>query len=397
MNTLPSIKLDADVEAVMPSVKDWRQTLHQHPQTSYEETFAAGFIEQKLKEFGLEVHTGLAKTGVVGVLKGSKGGKSIGLRADIDALNILEENTFAYASKTSGKMHACGHDGHTAMLLGAAKVLSQRKNLAGDLVFIFQPAEEGGAGGDRMVKEGLFKKFAVETVWGMHNLPGLEIGHVAVRAGAIMASADEFSVKIHGQGSHAAMPHQSIDPVVIAAHMIQAFQTIVSRNLRPIEAGVVSVTMLKAGTAFNIIPETLELHGTFRSLNSEVRNLLIERIKQIAEGTALTFGAKATVSFSDHAYPVTINSEAETRFAVETARTFLGQDRVNGEAPPSMGAEDFAFMLQQKPGCYIFLGNGAKGQKGSEGLHTPKYDFNDEGAVYGVQYWISLSERLLQT
>jgi len=395
MKNLIQDALKEEMKDLKEEMKEWRRLLHQHPQTSYEETFACEFVQKKLQEFGIPVHAGLAKTGVVGVLKGKPGRKKIALRADIDALNIFEENDFAYQSKFLGKMHACGHDGHTTMLLGAAKLLSQTKNFYGEVYFIFQPAEEGGAGAEKMMKEGLFEKFPADTIWGLHNSPGLPLGHVAVKVGSMMASADEFEIKIHGKGSHAAMPHFSNDPILIAAHLITALQSIVARNLSPTESGVVSVTMMHAGSALNIIPEQVSVKGTFRTLEKSVRTNIMEKIKKISSGICEAFGAKCEVIFFPNNYPVLVNSKKETDFAIAVAEKCFGANAVNGDAEPTLGGEDFAFMLQKKPGSYIFLGNGAKGEKGSNPLHTPKYDFNDDAAPFGVQYWVELTQAQL--
>ncbi len=388
--------INSRIEDICKEAVEWRRLLHQNPQTSYEETFASQLIVEKLTKFGIKSFTGIAKTGVVGVLEGStKSDKKIALRADIDALNITEQNDFAYISKNNGKMHACGHDGHTAMLLAAAAYLSATKNFSGTVYFIFQPAEEGGAGGDLMVKEGLFDKFPADSVWGMHNNPGIAVGDFEYRAGPCMASADEFTAIVKGSGGHAAMPHLTVDPVLVAAHIITSLQTVVARNIDPALSGVISTTKVHGGSAFNIIPDQVIIQGTIRALDEQTRSMLIANTKKICQNVAQAFQAECDVTIEPNSYPVLVNSVAETKIAAEVAKT-VGKN-VTEMYAPSMGGEDFAFMLQKKPGSYILTGNGAKGSKGSAGLHTSRYDFNDDALIYGAKYWIALTEHLLKS
>lgn len=386
--------INSQLFEILNQSTEWRKTLHQHPQTSYEEVFASKFICEQLTKFGINFESPIAKTGVVGILKGkSDSGKKIALRADIDALNILEENELAYKSKYPGKMHACGHDGHTSMLLAAAKYLSETKNFNGTVYFIFQPAEEGGAGGDMMIKEGLFDKFPADSIWGMHNSPGLAVGDIQVKIGPMLASADEFEIKIIGQGGHAAMPHVTNDPMLVAANIISSAQSIISRNLKPTDAGVISFTIINGGSAFNIIPDVVTIKGTLRALNEQSRAFMFTRLEQLAHNIAVAYNTRIELIIKDNSYPVLINSEKETLIAEQVAKKSVLN--VSYLTDPIMGAEDFAFMLNKKPGSYIFVGNGAAGQKGSNQLHTSKYDFNDDAAIYGVKYWINLVETIL--
>jgi amidohydrolase len=368
-------------------VAGWRRDFHLHPELGYEVHRTAGKVEELLRSFGVdEIVTGIGKTGVVGVIKGRGPGRTIGLRADMDALPIEERTGKPYASTVPGNMHACGHDGHTAMLLGAAKYLAETRNFDGTAVLIFQPAEEGGAGGKAMVADGLMERFGIEEVYGMHNMPGLPLGTFGIRAGGIMAASDKFEVTIEGAGGHAAMPHKSVDPVVVAAHLILALQTLVSRNVDPMEQAVLSITMLRAGEAFNIIPQFVKLTGTVRTLDEDVRDLMESRLKSVSEGLAATFGAKAEVSYH-RGYPVTLNSAQQTDFAARVAEQVAGADKVDADTSATMGGEDFSYMLQARPGAYIFLGNGP-----SSGLHSDTYDFNDEAIPAGVSYWVKLVE-----
>jgi len=372
-------------------IKEWRRDFHAHPELRYDVHRTAGSVAEKLKSFGCdEVVPGIGRTGVVGVIRGRKGGsKVIGLRADMDALPLEEETGLPYKSTVPGKMHACGHDGHTAMLLGAAKYLAETRNFAGTAVVIFQPAEEGGAGALAMVKDGLISRFGIQEVYGMHNYPGLPIGQFAIRPGAIMAAADHLQIEIEGKGGHAARPHLSIDTILVGAQMINQLQSIVARNVDPLEAAVVSVCMFQAGHTDNVIPQHAVLRGTARSLTPEVRELLHKRIGEVVEGTARLYGASAKVTYTN-GYPVVVNHERQTAFAADVAREIAGKDKVDIDVPPVMGAEDFAFMLAERPGAFIFVGNGD-----SAGLHHPAYDFNDETIPVGTSYWVRLAETAL--
>ena len=372
-------------------IKEWRRDFHAHPELRYDVHRTAGSVAEKLKSFGCdEVVPGIGRTGVVGVIRGRKAGsKVVGLRADMDALPLEEETGLPYESTVPGKMHACGHDGHTAMLLGAAKYLAETRNFAGTAVVIFQPAEEGGAGAVAMVKDGLISRFGIQEVYGMHNYPGLPVGQFAIRPGAIMAAADHLAIEIEGKGGHAARPHLSIDTILVGAQMINQLQSIVARNVDPLEAAVISVCMFQAGHTDNVIPQHAVLRGTARSLTPEVRELLHKRIGEVVEGTARMYGASAKITYTN-GYPVVVNHERQTAFAADVAREIAGKDKVDIDVPPVMGAEDFAFMLQERPGAFIFVGNGD-----SAGLHHPAYDFNDEAIPVGTSYWVRLAESAL--
>jgi amidohydrolase len=372
-------------------IKEWRRDFHAHPELRYDVHRTAGSVAEKLKSFGCdEVVPGIGRTGVVGVIRGRKSGsKVIGLRADMDALPLEEETGLPYKSTVPGKMHACGHDGHTAMLLGAAKYLAETRNFAGTAVVIFQPAEEGGAGALAMVKDGLISRFGIQEVYGMHNYPGLPIGQFAIRPGPMMAAADHLQIEIEGKGGHAARPHLSIDTILVGAQMINQLQSIVARNVDPLEAAVVSVCMFQAGHTDNVIPQHAVLRGTARSLTPEVRELLHKRIGEVVEGTARLYGATAKVTYTN-GYPVVVNHERQTAFAADVAREIAGRDKVDIDVPPVMGAEDFAFMVAERPGAFIFVGNGD-----SAGLHHPAYDFNDETIPVGTSYWVRLAETAL--
>jgi amidohydrolase len=376
------------VAALSDEIAAWRQDFHTHPELDYDVHRTAGIVAQKLKEFGCdEVVTGIGRTGVVGVIKGRlPGDKVIGMRADMDALPINEETGKPYASQTPGKMHACGHDGHTSMLLGAARYLAETRNFAGTAVVIFQPAEEGGGGGRAMVEEGVMDRFGVTEVYGMHNMPGLPVGAFALRPGPLMAAADRFTLEIAGRGAHAAHPHASIDTVMVATQIITAFQTIVSRNVDPLEAAVVSVTYVRAGDAFNVLPQSATLKGTVRTLNPKVQDLVEARMREIATGVAALHGAVATLDY-ERGYPCTVNHEAQTSFAAGVAAEVVGSDKVNANVQPTMGAEDFSYMLLARPGAFIFTGNGD-----TAGLHNPGYDFDDKAIPVGVSYWAKLVE-----
>jgi amidohydrolase len=388
---MPIVNRVADLQ---PDIQAWRRDIHEHPELLYEVHRTAALVADRLREFGCdEVVTGLGRTGVVGVIKGSRPAgkgevKVIGLRADMDALPIEEATNLPYASKNPGLMHACGHDGHTAMLLGAARYLTETRNFAGDAVVIFQPAEEGGAGAVAMLKDGLMARFGIEQVYGMHNGPGIPVGSFAIRPGAIMAGGDAVVIKIEGRGGHAARPHKCIDSVLVGAQLINALQSIVSRSVDPLESAVISICEFHAGNARNVIPHTAELKGTVRTLNSDVRKLVEKRVREVVAGVAQITGAKIDLTY-DRGYPVTVNHVPQTDVAVRAARDIAGDANVQ-EMPPLMAGEDFAFMLEQRPGALIFCGNGD-----SAGLHHPAYNFNDEALVFGTSYWIKLVENTL--
>ncbi len=389
---MPIVNRIADLHG---EITAWRHDLHAHPELMYDVHRTAATVAEKLKAFGCdEVVTGIGRTGVVGLIRGSKSGgdgdKVIGLRADMDALPIEEANDLPYKSTVPGKMHACGHDGHTAMLLGAARYLSETRNFAGTAVVIFQPAEEGGAGGKAMVQDGLMERFGVEQVFGMHNFPGLPVGEFAIRPGPIMAAADRLTIEIEGKGGHAARPHLSIDTVLVGAQIINQIQSIVSRNVDPLQAAVVSICMFHAGNTDNVIPQTALLKGTARSLDPKVRDLLEERLHAVVEGTAKLYGATAKLTYKRD-YPVLRNHERETSFAASVAGDVVGGSHVNTAMVPVMGAEDFSFMLEERPGAFIFVGNGP-----SAGLHHPAYNFNDEVIPIGTSYWVKLVETALR-
>ncbi|HZB93749.1 MAG TPA: M20 aminoacylase family protein [Stellaceae bacterium] len=369
----------------------WRHELHAHPETAFEEKQTAEFVARRLQEFGIEVHRGLAGTGVVGTLRGAApGSRAIALRADMDALHIHEQNGVDYASQNPGRMHACGHDGHTTMLLGAARYLAETRNFAGTVHFIFQPAEENEGGGRVMVEQGLFEKFPVEAVFGMHNWPGMQAGKFALRPGAMMASFDIFEITVKGKGTHAALPHLGIDPVVAAAQIALGLQTIASRSLHPLDSAVVSVTQIHGGDTWNVIPEEVVLRGTVRAFKPELQDKIEAGIRRIAEGVAASMGASVALRY-ERRYPATVNSPAEAETAATIATEVVGEANVDRELTPTMGSEDFAFMLQAKPGAYIFIGNGRNGAS----LHNAHYDFNDEILPIGASYWARLVERVL--
>ena len=376
-----------------PEITQWRRDLHMHPELQYDVHRTAASVAEKLKAFGCdEVVPGIGRTGVVGVIKGKKPAgsrKAIGMRADMDALPIEEATGLPYKSTVPGKMHACGHDGHTAMLLGAAKYLAETRNFGGNAVVIFQPAEEGGAGGKAMVDDGLMTRFGIEEVYGMHNYPGIPLGEFAIRPGALMAAADHFIIEIDGKGGHAARPHFSVDTVLVGAEIVSALQSIVARNVDPLHSAVVSVCLFQAGTTDNVIPQTALLRGTARSLVPEIQDLLETRIREVVEGTAKLHGAKAVLKYK-RSYPVTRNHPDQTDFAASVAREVVGDTKVDTNVNPVMGAEDFSFMLNARPGAFIFVGNGD-----SAGLHHPAYDFNDGIIPVGSSYWVRLAEKAL--
>jgi hippurate hydrolase len=389
---MPVVNRIADLSG---EITGWRHDLHAHPELLYDVHRTAATVADKLKAFGCdEVVTGIGRTGVVGVIRGSKGGgdprKVIALRADMDALPIEEANDLPYKSTVPGKMHACGHDGHTAMLLGAARYLAETRNFAGTAVVIFQPAEEGGAGGKAMVQDGLMERFRIEEVYGMHNYPGLAVGEFAIRPGPIMAAADRLTIDIEGKGGHAARPHLSIDTVLVGAQIINQIQSIVARNVDPLQSAVVSICMFQAGNTDNVIPQTARLKGTARSLDPKVRDLLEARLHAVVEGTAQLYGATAKLTYKRD-YPVLRNHERETSFAASVAADVVGDRHVDIAMVPVMGAEDFSFMLESRPGAFIFVGNGS-----SAGLHHPAYNFNDEVIPIGTSYWVKLVETALR-
>jgi hippurate hydrolase len=372
-------------------VAGWRRTLHQNPELNYDVFKTAEFVSEKLKSFGCdEVVPGIGRTGVVGIIRGNLGaGTTVGLRADMDALPITEITGKPYASTVPGKMHACGHDGHTAMLLGAAKYLAETRNFAGSVAVIFQPAEEGGAGGLAMVNDGMMDRFGIQKVFGMHNIPGLPVGQFAIRPGPIMAATAEFTITVKGKGGHAAMPHLAIDPVVIGSQIVTAFQTIASRTVNPVDSVVVTVTKFHGGDAYNVIPEQVELAGTVRTLKKEVAAIARDRIETICSGIAAAYGATINVHY-DANYPVTFNHPEETVIAGDVAAVIAGGNQVHREIQPVMGGEDFSYMLEARPGAFIFIGNGD-----TANLHHPAYDFNDEVIPHGMSYWVRLAETTL--
>jgi hippurate hydrolase len=378
------------IEAMATEVAEWRRAFHRDPELLFDTVKTAAVVAEKLKAFGCdEVVTGIGRTGVVGVIKGKSNGSGrvIGLRADMDALPIEEETNLPWRSTVPGKMHACGHDGHTAMLLGAAKHLAETRDFDGTAVMIFQPAEEGGGGGLEMVKDGLMERFGVQEVYGLHNMPGLPVGAFAVRPGPMMAAADRFLVKLEGRGGHAAKPHETIDPVVAAAQIITAAQSIASRNADPLQSVVVSITAVKAGETYNVIPQTVEMKGTVRTLSAEMRDMAEKRFREIVGGVATAMGCTVTIDY-ERGYPVTFNHATQTEFAVKAAADIVGEARVDLTVPPTMGSEDFSYMLEARPGSYIFMGNGD-----TAGLHHPAYDFNDKAIPVGVSYWVRLVEK----
>ncbi|MGB0126464.1 MAG: M20 aminoacylase family protein, partial [Rhodocyclaceae bacterium] len=366
--------------------------IHAHPETAFEEARTADIVAHRLSELGVEVFLGLAKTGVVGKLSSGNGGRSIGLRADMDALPVCEANTFNHRSRHEGKMHACGHDGHTAMLLGAAEHLARTRHFDGTAYFVFQPAEEGEGGAQAMVEEGLFRRFPMEAIYGMHNWPGLPLGQFAVHSGPVMAGSDGFEITIHGRGGHAAMPHQTADCVAAGAALVQALQTVVSRNVPPLESAVVSVTQFHAGDAYNVVPKTATLCGTGRAFKPEIQDLVETSMRRICAGIGAAFGVDIEFRY-DRGYPPTINAADHAAICRDAASCVVGASNVLTDLPPTMGAEDFSYMLQALPGCYVWIGNGP-GEGGCT-LHSPHYDFNDDALPIGAAYWVRLVEHVL--
>ena len=386
MNIVP------EVAALVADMRGWRHHIHAHPETAFEEDETSAYVAEKLASFGLTVHRGLAKTGVVGVLSHGIGLDAIGLRADLDALHIHEQSGVPHASLREGRMHACGHDGHTTMLLGAAQAMARRRNFDGSVYFIFQPAEENEGGGRVMVQEGLFTRFPMKAIYGMHNWPELPVGRIALREGPLMGAYDIFEIVATGRGAHAAMPHLGRDPMPFAAHVINALQTIVARNIHPLKSGVVSVTQVHGGDTWNVIPQEVVLRGTVRTFDTEVQALIERRMGEIVAGIAATFEMSATLRY-ERRYPATVNAPDETRHALAAASALVGADHVDTDPMPSMSSEDFAFMLQNKPGCYIWLGGG-RGPD-TPNLHNPRYDFNDDVLPIGASYWVTLAEQQL--
>ncbi|MEO0359542.1 MAG: M20 aminoacylase family protein [Pseudomonadota bacterium] len=387
---MPTINRFADLH---DEITAWRRDIHENPELLFDVHRTAGLVEEKLKAFGCdEVVTGIGKTGVVGIIRGKSeaSGKVVGLRADMDALPIEEQTGAPHASKTPGKMHACGHDGHTAMLLGAAKYLAETRNFDGAVAVIFQPAEEGGGGGREMVNDGMMDRFGVQEVYGMHNMPGVPEGQFAIRPGPIMAAADLIEIDVVGKGGHAAIPHKAIDTTLVAAHIMTAVQSIVSRSLDPVESLVVSITSFQTETtAYNVIPDSVKLKGTVRSYKKEVQDMAETRLREIAENVAKAFGATAKLTYMRN-YPATVNYEAETARAADVAARIVGEDKVDRMTPPLMGGEDFSFMLNERPGAFIFIGNGD-----TASVHHPEYDFNDAIIPTGCSYWAKLVEELM--
>jgi hippurate hydrolase len=393
MTALPSIAADA------PLLTAIRRDLHAHPELCFQELRTADVVAQRLSEWGIEVHRGLGKTGLVGVIRNGSSPRALGLRADMDALPMTEHNRFPHASKHPGRMHACGHDGHTAMLLAAAKHLAAQRNFDGTVYLVFQPAEEGGGGAREMIADGLFERFPMEAIFGMHNWPGMAAGQFAVCNGPTMASSNEFRITITGKGSHAALPHNGVDPVPVACQMVQAFQTIVTRNKKPTDAAVISVTMIHTGEATNVVPDFAEIQGTVRTFTLPVLDLIERRMREIAQHTAAAFGAEVAFEFHRN-YPPTINHRAEAEFVRGVMTELVGPDNAL-EFEPTMGAEDFSFFLQQKPGAYFVIGNGDGAHRehghglGPCTLHNPNYDFNDALIPLGATLWVKLAERWL--
>jgi hippurate hydrolase len=382
-------KIPAPLREAQGEIAEWRRDFHRHPEILYDVGRTAGIVAAKLREFGCdEVAEGVGQSGVVGVIKGRQsGGEVIGMRADMDALPMTELNDFPHKSSVPGRMHGCGHDGHTAMLLGAARYLAEYRNFDGAVALIFQPAEEGGAGGLAMVKDGLMERFAIRRVFGMHNMPGIAVGEFALREGAIMAAADFFDIEITGGGGHAAMPHRCADPVVAGGHLVCALQTLASRRVDPVDSAVVSVCEFHAGEAHNVLPETAVLRGTARALKEATRDLLAAKMEEMCEGVGKLFGVKVKFNYR-RLYPCTINDPQAARFAATVAAQVAAA--VDAETPPLMAGEDFSFMLQERPGAFIFVGNGD-----TPGVHHPRYDFNDEAIPYGCAFWTRLAESAL--
>jgi hippurate hydrolase len=386
--------------AFQSELQQIRRDLHAHPELCYEEKRTSDVVAAKLTEWGIPVIRGLGQTGLVGIIKNGTSERAIGLRADMDALPMQEINTFPHASKHPGKMHACGHDGHTAMLLGAAHYLSQHRNFDGTVYLVFQPAEEGGAGARSMIEDGLFERCPMDAIYGMHNWPGAETGTLSVCEGPMMASSNEFHVTVRGKGAHAAQPHKGIDPIMVAVNIAQAWQTIITRNKSPLDTAVISITQIHSGSATNVIPDEALMVGTVRTFTTEVLDLIEQRMQVLAENIGAGFEAEVDFKFKRN-YPPLVNHARETAFAVEVAKSLVGADKVDANVEPTMGAEDFAFFLQEKPGCYLFIGNGDGDHRdGGHGLgpcvlHNGSYDFNDKLLPIGASYWVRLAETAL--
>ena len=393
------MKLIESIVSQSASMATLRRDIHAHPELGFNEFRTADLVAQKLAEWGIPIHRGLGTTGVIGILQNGNSTRAIGLRADMDALPMQEANQFAHASTAPGKMHACGHDGHTAMLLAAGQYLSSHRHFDGTVYLIFQPAEEGGGGAREMIKDGLFERFPMDAVFGMHNWPGLAVGQFAASAGPVMASSNEFQITIHGKGGHAAMPHNALDPVPVACQLVQGFQTIISRNTRPIDAGVISVTMINAGEATNVIPNRCELQGTVRTFSLDVLDMIAQRMQVMTTHICAASGMTADFEFRRN-YPPTINSAPEVELARQVMAGIVGAGQVQAQEP-TMGAEDFSYMLQAKPGCYAFIANGDGLHRdiGHGGgpcmLHNASYDFNDALLPLGATYWVRLAEAFL--
>ena len=382
-----------EIKLLHDEMTEWRRDIHQHPELKFEENRTSDLVAAKLEEFGIEIHRGLAKTGVVGTIRNGDG-PSIGLRADMDALPLEEKNTFKHASSNPGKMHACGHDGHTAMLLGAAKHLASKKKFKGTVHFIFQPAEEGGGGGELMIKEGLFEMFPADSVYGLHNWPEMPAGIFGVGSGPIMAAADNFDLIINGLGGHAAMPDKCIDPIVIASQVVNALQAIPSRNTHPVDSLVISVTQIHAGDAYNVIPDSVTMRGSVRTFQTETRKEIPSSMLRVAEGVCQAFGANCELNYM-LGYPATVNSVPETDISAKAVVDLLGEDNIIRNPTPSMASEDFSYMLEKRPGCYVWLGIGSKEGVSTELLHSSRYDFNDDVLTIGASYWVKLVENEL--
>ncbi len=394
MGANDAVNVIREIGQYLPQMTEWRSHIHAHPETAFEEVGTARYVVERLKSFGVdEIHEGIARTGVVAVIRGGTRDRAIGLRADMDALDMQENTGLAWQSTRTGKHHACGHDGHTTMLLGAARHLARTRNFDGTVYLIFQPAEENEGGARVMVEEGLFERFPMQAVFGMHNIPGIPAGRIAVRPGAMMASYDMFELTITGRGAHGAMPHMGVDPVVIGAELVQKLQTVVSRNVDPIDPAVLSVTKFHAGSAWNIIPNEAVLGGTVRAFSTKVQDQIEQRIRQLCEGTAASHGAQIAVRY-ERRYPPTVNAPAETELCLRVARALVGPENVNADPKPVMGSEDFAWMLLSKPGCYVWIGNGT-GSEGGCMVHNPGYDFNDAILPTGAAYWVRLAETAL--
>ena len=394
------MKLIDPIIAFQSELQQIRRDLHAHPELCYEEERTADVVCAKLTEWGIPFERGLGKTGVVGIIRNGTSERAIGLRADMDALPMQEINTFPHASRHPGKMHACGHDGHTAMLLGASHHLARHRNFDGTVYLVFQPAEEGGAGAREMIKDGLFERFPMDAIYGMHNWPGAATGTLSVCEGPMMASSNEFHVTVRGKGAHAAQPHKGIDPIMIAVQIAQAWQTIVTRNKSPLDTAVLSITQIHAGSATNVIPDDAKLVGTVRTFTTEVLDMVEKRMQSLAEGIAAAFDAEVEFTFRRN-YPPLVNHAKETRFALDVMKSVVGEAMVDANVEPTMGAEDFAFFLQEKPGCYIFIGNGEGDHRdGGHGLgpcvlHNASYDFNDRLLPIGASFWVHLAEAAL--